>query len=407
MSSLGKNYWFLWTASTHSNLADGIFRIAIPLMAVQYTDSPVLVAGAAFAYGLPWLIFALYAGALVDRWDRRLTMRNISAIRIGVFALISAALLTGLDSLLLLYVSALVLGFAETLYDTSAQTIVPQLVRPEILNKANGRLYIVEVAANGFVGPSLGGLLAGISVVLAFGMSGLAYLGAFTALFFISGHFQTERLTRKTSLHSSIREGVSYLLSNRVLCTLAVCGGITNMMWFSWQSVLVLYVVTPGPVGLTEFGFGLLIASGSAGSIIGAFFTDRVQSFIGRAWMLRASVVGWGLWLLGPSLSSNVWVIGALIVLGSAAAMWWSILTVSWRQQVVPEHMLGRVNSAYRMLAWGGMPIGAVFAGLLSEILGLRIFFAVTGIITLLVLVPLFLIVKEQTLQAPIHSEES
>lgn len=404
MSSLGAKYRLLWTASAHSNLADGIFRVAIPLLAVRYTDSPALVAGAAFAYSLPWLIFALYAGALVDRWDRRLTMRNISAIRVGVFALISVALVTGLDSLPLLYVMALVLGASETFYDTSAQTIIPQVVRPENLTKANSRLQIAEVTANGFIGPALGGLLAGISVVLAFGVSGVAYLGALVALFFITGRFGPKRSEENTSLHSDIKEGVRYLLRNRVLCTLAIVGGITNMMWFAWQSVLVLYVVDPGPMGMTEFGFGVLLAGGSAGSIIGALFTARAQSMMGRAWMLRVSVIGWGVWLLGPALSSDVRVIGALIVSGSAAAMWWNIVIVSWRQRIVPEHMLGRVNSVYRMLAWGGMPLGAAFAGLFAELFGLQTFFAITGVIVLLTLLPLIAVVSEKSLQDPVPS---
>lgn len=404
MSTLGKKYWLLWVASAHSNLADGIFRVAIPLLAVQYTNSPALVAGVAFVYSLPWLLFALYAGALVDRWDRRLTMRNINVIRVGIFTLIVAALIAGFDNLPLLYAAALALGVAETLYDTSAQTIVPKLVEGEQLSKANSRLYIAEVAANGFLGPALGGLLVGVSVVLAFGASGLTYLAALLALFFISGRFRAERTTRKTSLHSEIREGLTYLLRNRVLCTLAIIGGVTNMMWFAWQSVLVLYVVDPGPMGMNEFGFGILLACGSAGSVAGAFFTDRVQLLIGRAWTLRASVIGWGVWLLGPALSDDVWVIGGLIILGSASAMWWNIVTVTWRQHVVPEHMLGRVNSVYRMLAWGGMPLGAAFAGLFSEVLGLQIFFGVTGIIVLLMLVPLIRL-KESSLRIPARSD--
>jgi MFS family permease len=404
MRSLGRKYWLIWTASVHSNLADGIFRVAIPLLAVQYTDSPALVAGVAFVYSLPWLVFALYAGALVDRWDRRLTMRRTSALRVGVFALISIALVAGFDSLPLLYAAALALGFAETLYDTSAQTIVPQLVEAESLSGANSRLYIAEVAANGFLGPSLGGLLVGVSVVIAFGTSGLAYFGALLALCFVSGRFVSEQPTKNRSLHSDIREGLAYLLRNRTLCTLAVVGGITNMMWFAWQSVLVLYAVNPGPMGMTEFGFGVLLACGSAGSIAGAFVTEHVQALIGRAWMLKASVIGWGVWLLGPALSDSVWVVGGLIILGSATAMWWNVITVTWRQSVVPEHMLGRANSVYRMLAWGGMPLGAAFAGLFSEFLGLRVFFSITGIVVLLMLVPLTFIVTEKSLRVTTRS---
>lgn len=350
MTALGRSYWKLWGASAQSNLADGIFKVALPIVATRYTDSPVLVAGVSFAASLPWLLFALPAGALADLVDRRLMMRNVNVFRGATLGLLGLAILVDVASLPLLYAIALCLGVAETLFDTSAQSIVPRLVHRGDLQRANGRLYAAEVTANGFVGPSLGGFLAGVSLTLAFAASGFAYAGAAVALSLIVGRFKPER-ARASRLREDIREGISYLARHRVLRTLAMVGGLTNMYWFAWQSVLVLYAIDPGPMGLSEFGYGLLLTAGAAGSVIGSFFVDRVERLVGRARLLRLCIVGWAVWLGGPAVSSNPWVVGVLIVAGSVAGMWWNIISVSFRQRVVPDAMLGRVNAAYRLLA--------------------------------------------------------
>src|SRR5215218_10273 len=101
LGGLGANYWKLWSASASSNLADGIFWIAVRL-----TDSPVLIAGVAVVGRLPWLVFVLVAGALADRLDRRRTMVGVSLLRTVIALVIGAAVVSGMDSLILLYVAA-------------------------------------------------------------------------------------------------------------------------------------------------------------------------------------------------------------------------------------------------------------------------------------------------------------
>ena len=153
MFGLPVNYWRLWGASAVSNLADGVFFVVIPLLAVRLTDSPILIAGLAIAARLPWLLFVLVAGALADRLDRRTTMRNVQIFRAAMLVLLAALALTDGLSLPILYVSALALGVAETLFDTAAQSIMPSIVEKDQLATANGRLYGVELVMNQFVGP--------------------------------------------------------------------------------------------------------------------------------------------------------------------------------------------------------------------------------------------------------------
>src|ERR671912_2426524 len=127
-TGLGSAFWRLWTSSTLSNLADGLVKVALPLVALGYTDSPALVAGLAVALTLPWLLFALPAGALADRLDRRRAMLAANTVRAALLAALALATVAGAGSIWVLYAVALGIGAAETIYDTSAQSILPQVV---------------------------------------------------------------------------------------------------------------------------------------------------------------------------------------------------------------------------------------------------------------------------------------
>ena len=189
-AGLGLNYRKLWASSAAANLADGIFQVALPLMAVALTTSPALIAGVSIAGRLPWLVFVLFAGALADRLDRRITMRNVQVMRVVVLGGLALLAVAGGLSLPVLYVTAFVLGVGETLFDTAAQSIMPNIVAREQLSLANGRLYAVEVAMNQFIGPPLGGFLVAISVPLALAGSVFAYALAALGLAVMVGTFR-------------------------------------------------------------------------------------------------------------------------------------------------------------------------------------------------------------------------
>jgi len=143
------NFGALWSAAAAANLADGIFKLALPLLATRLTDSPALVAGVAFAVRLPWLLFALLAGVLADRFDRRQMMIAANAIRFIVLTLVVVVSLLDAMSLPILYVIALVLGIAETLADTASSSILPSIVRSEDLEQANARLVGAHSTSSG------------------------------------------------------------------------------------------------------------------------------------------------------------------------------------------------------------------------------------------------------------------
>jgi MFS family permease len=386
MLGLPANYWRLWGASAASNLADGLFFIALPLLAVRLTDSPILVAGLTLASRLPWLVFVLVAGALADRLDRRTTMRNVQLFRVAVVAFLMVLAVMGALSLPVLYVAAFVLGMGETLFDTAAQSIMPSVVGREQLATANGRLYAVELVMNQFVGPPLGGLLIGLSVPLVLASSIVGYLVAAVGLTLLVGSFRPQRTGPQARLTSDIAEGLRYLWRNRVLRTLAIMVGVMNLASTASWGVLVLYAVSPGPMRLSEPAFGVLLTMFAVGSLAGSFLAAPLERRFGRVPLLFLSVLIIGVGIAVPAFTTSAVVIGAAFAVSGVFIVVWNVITVSLRQRIVADGLLGRVNAGYRLFAWGTQPIGALLGGVVGQVLSLPAVFLLGGALALTML---------------------
>ena len=386
---LGRPFWTLVTSSGLSNLADGVFKMALPLVAIHYTRSPALVAGLELTRSLPWLVGSLPVGALTDRLDRRRTMVWANATRAAFVAVPAAAIFSGEGSLWLLYLAAIGTGIAEVFYDTSGQSILPSLVPRKRLDRANGRLYAVELGAQEFGGPPLAGLLVATGLALSFATSTALWALALIALLTVKGSFRPPREGPRTTILSDIREGFAFLNARPVLKTLALMVGMTNLANSAAFPMLVLFAVGSGSaMGLSEPQFGLLFAVIATGGVVGGLVAEPFQKRIGRARSLTVSVVGIIVYLSMPAFTSAVLPIGAAFFLGGLNIMVWNITTVSFRQRVTPDHLLGRVNSTYRLVAWGTLPLGAALGGALGEWLGVRSVFAIMGLVAVSVLIP-------------------
>jgi MFS family permease len=371
--SLGRNFAKAMVASGFANLADGVLWVALPLLAVQLTRSPVLIAGITVAARLPWLL-APVAGAFADRLDRRRSMVQVNLVRFVLLGGLAVAVAVDLASLVMLYVVAVLLGVAETLFDTSAQSLLPAVVDRDQLTRANSRLFAVELVANTFVGPPLGGLLAAAGLALALGVPAAAYLAGAGCLALIAGSFRAVGAgpAGSTRLRDEIAEGARFVWRHPVLRPLAIMLGLQNMAFTAAFAVFVLFAVDPGPMGLSEAGYGVLTATLGIGSLLGSWLAAWVERRLGRVRTLVLSVVLNGISLIVPVLTALSVPIGASMLASGAGIVFWNVITVSLRQRITPDRLLGRMNASYRLVGWGTMPLGAALGGVLAEALGLR-----------------------------------
>ncbi len=389
---LGANFWKLLTSSGLSNLADGVFKLALPLVAIRYTQEPVLIAGISLVASLPWLLFALQAGAIADRLDRRKIMLGANIARAVLLGAVVASVAFGVESIWVLYAVALLVGVSETLYDTSAQSIIPQIVGREQLSRANGRLYAVEMTANQFVGPPLGGVLVAAGAVIAFATPAALWLVAVGMLFMVRGDFRVSR-NAPASMRSEIMVGLRFLWRNRVLRTLAFMTGLFNLSSSASFAIFVLFAAGPTSVmKLTDAQVGILFTTSAVGSLLGSFAAEHIERALGRSFSLIFAIVTGSLLVITPAFTANPFIIGAAFLIGGFGIVLWNVVAVSLRQRITPDSLLGRVNSGYRMLAWGTMPLGAAMGGVLGQFLGLTPVFLITGIGTLCILFFMFLL---------------
>jgi MFS family permease len=369
------NFWRLWSSSAGSNLADGIMTVVLPVIAIGITRDPLLIAGVSVAINVPSLLFGLVAGGLADRMDRRITMLAVQLVRASVLGGLTVLAVADALTIPLLYGAAFVWGAAETFFDTNAQSIVPDLVGRDRLVAANGRLYAAETMMNSFVGPPVGGLLIAVSAPLALAGSTAAYVVAAVGLASLRGTFRPERRGPQRHLLTEIGEGMAYLARHRLLATLSglvAAGRLGSGMTFA---ILALYAVAPGPMGLSEPGFGLLFVMFGVGSLFGSLLAAPLVASIGRSRVLGAAQLVFGLTLAVPALTTNAIAVGASFLVAGVSVMAWNITNVSLRQTLVPAHLLGRVHATHRFVANVAGLVGALAGGALAASVGLTAVF--------------------------------
>jgi MFS family permease len=263
-AGLGPEYRKLWAASAVSNLGDGITLVAGPLLAASLTRDPALVAGLTFAQRLPWLLFSLLSGALVDRLDRRRLMAAVDLFRTVVVGVLGVAVMLGWASLPLVYVAFFLLGTAETLFANASIAIMPAVVPKECLERANGRLFAAELSANEFAGPPLGGALFAVAAALPFLVDAGTFAASAAMLLALRGRFRVapaEGPAGKT-IAAEIAEGIAWLLRHRLLLVLAIMLGAGNLTFSATFSVLVLFA--QDVLGLGSVGYGVLLTAGAS-----------------------------------------------------------------------------------------------------------------------------------------------
>jgi MFS family permease len=368
---LGPDFAKLWTANAVSNLGDGVTLVAGPLLAASLTRDPRLVAGLVVAQRLPWLLFSLLSGALVDRLDRRRVMVTVDAARAAAIGLLGVAVVADAASLPLLYAVFFALGTAETLFDNAAVSILPAVVPKDQLARANGRLLGARMVANELVAPPLGGLLFAAAAAVPFLLDAGSFAAAAALVAAMGGRFRVERPegAAPTTLRAEIAEGVRWLARHQLLRILAVAIALMNFTLSAALAIFVLYAQER--LGLGPVGYGMLLASLAVGGITASLVAERVIARLGPATVLRLGLVIESSTHLVFAVARSPLLVGAVTAVFGFHAMTWSVISVSLRQELIPARLLGRVNSAYALFGVGSLALGAVAGGVLAARYGL------------------------------------
>lgn len=363
------SYRLLLSASSASNLSDGIGMVALPWLATMLTRDPLLIAGVATAQRLPWLLFALPAGVWTDRMDRRLLMVRADLVRLVLMALTVLMVFSqsrlpvpdvpGPVAILTLMLIAFLFGSAEVIRDNAAQTILPSIVAHGDLEKANGQMWSAEKITGKFIGPPLAGVLIASSLALPFGLNAAVYALSAFLIWLIALAPRKAAVTAR--FLPALLEGFGWMRRNPAILRLAIMLGAINAVSIGGMTVLVLYAQEV--LRLSAPGYGLLLTLAALRGVAGGLLAPAVARHLGMRSSLLASLgIFVAINLMLGLLYSPV-LAGIALFSEAAAGMLWNVVTVSYRQRLIPDHLLGRVNSVYRFFGWGAMPLGAMGAG--------------------------------------------
>jgi MFS family permease len=380
---MGPAFNRLWASSLVSNLADGVLMAAAPLLAITLTDSTVLISVVGAMVMLPWLLFAMPIGVMVDRVDRRFILAGSNAIRSAVIGAVALGIATGHITIYWMIFSAFIIGVCEVATDTTAQSLIPQILDEEHYEKGNSRLQISETVIQGFIGSPLSGFLYAIAIWLPFFINSIGY--AVATLFALLIPIQYLQDVRADSLNETkpsyiedIKFGIKYLYNQKVLRRLVLTTATIGVCYSAGTATMVLFIIKE--LELSPRYFGVVLSIQGVGAVLGAIVAPKASKKFGRSIMMTLGITSSSVVLMLQGFAPNIYIFVALATFGGFAISQWNILLMATYQTVIPNDLYGRIHGTRRTLVWGMMPIGSLLGGVLAHF-SLRLPMYVGGVI--------------------------
>lgn len=361
----------LWSTGV-SALGDGAFVSAAPLLAVALTSDPELVAVVWVATYAPWLLVGPFAGALIDRCPRRGVLIAADAVRGVGLALLALLVVTGHANIGVLSAIAFLIVAGQSFADGASQAVLPSIVGREtgVLTKQNGRIQSLDTAGRSFLGPPAGSAAFALAPALPFLADAVSFVASAAILAKLPQVPRPDNGGKRVSLLADIGDGMRYLFRERSLVGLACVTGAYNLGYNLAFATFVLYA--KDVLGVFDAGYGLLLVFLAVGGVCGGWIAGHLATRFAAMTVLLIAVTGqgaaWSLIALVPS----PWLAGPMLAVVGVCSMLVTVAAVSTRQALVPDHLLGRVVTSFRLIGNGLAVVGAALGGIVASTFGLR-----------------------------------
>lgn len=388
---LGSRFHVHLSSVASANLADGVLAVGVPLIAVTLTRSPQEISLISAFLWLPWLLFGILAGVVVDRTDRRRVRMLGLGIRVVLLAALALMAITWQLSIWALIVFVGLYGVTQVFVDLAGTSMIPQVAPRSRLATANSRVMAADTVFQNFVGGPVASVLVVLGAGWLFGVPAMICLATLLLLAFgLRGNYIVEKKEKTTSL-ADLKAGFGVMVRHRVLRPVIAMSAVANFASTAYFSVFILWVVGPGSaVGMQQRHFPLLLLAVALGAVLGSFCIDAMKRRVSEvplmmwAWVVQFPV------LVVPVIWPSVPAISAALFVTGFANMTGNVISATIRQKVVAKGMLGRIGGSASTLAYGLMPLGAITGGLVGEHLGLpAVFIGATAVMMLSLIYPL------------------
>jgi predicted MFS family arabinose efflux permease len=349
-----------------STVGTRISSIAFPLLVLSLTHSPAKAGVVGFAQTIPYLLFFLPAGALVDRWNRKRVMLVADAGRFVAFSSIAVALVA--DHLTLAHI--VLVAFAEgsffVFFFLSESAALPRVVPPEQIPAAVASNQ-ARVQGADLAGQPLGGVLFGLSRTLPFIVDAISYAVSFVSLLFVRASLQEERERPKTHLVADVLEGLAWLYRQPLLRAAVLLIAGSN---FAFAGFALALIVRARDLGASPSMIGAMFAFMGAGAVAGSFVAPSVQRRVPTRFVIVGNLWFWAATMAVVAFPTNPLAIGAVAGAAAVGGPIFNVVFASYRYALVPDRLLGRVQSASLVVAWGATPLGALATGFMLQSFG-------------------------------------
>jgi MFS family permease len=361
-----RDYVLLWSGQMVSSVGTRVSMLAFPLFVLAITHSPAQAGLIGAMRGLPYAFFILPAGALIDRWNRKRVMILCDIGRAIALGSIPVALILGHLTIAQLYIVSLVEGTLFTFFGLAETACLPQVVSKEQLPTAAAQGMVID-SVSGLIGPSLGGVLYSIGRAIPFLTDAISYGASVLSLFFIKAKFQEERDPAPLHLWADIKEGLSWLWQQPLIRFLALLTGgmVAPVVGYS----LILIVIAQSQHA-SAFTIGVIFACGGVGSILGALLVTPLQKRFSFGQLMIGSTWIWALTWLLFAVAPNPLILGIVTAVSFIIVPIYMSVQFGYRLALIPDHLQGRVNSVFRLIAFGSEPIGLAVTGILLQVIG-------------------------------------
>ncbi len=357
------DYVLLWSGQTVSIIGTQVSTIAFPLLVLALTNSPIQAGIVGAARTLPYLLFTLPAGALVDRWDRK---RVMIACNIGsgiALASVAVALLLGTITIAQIVLVSFGEGAASVFFGLAEAGALPQVVAKEQLSTAVAQSQI-QYSVGGIIGPSLGGALYSAAPLLPFAVDAGSYAVAGLSLAAVRARLQGVRGAARRSLRAEIGEGLMWLWRHPLIRFMAFLTGGINISTTSYVLVIVVLAREQGASSaLTGAIFAVSGVAAILGAVIGASIQRRLsfgRAIVGVTWYFALTYAFY-------AVAGTPALLMVIVSLGMLLSPAYDIVAYTYRIAVIPDALQGRVNSVFRLISWGVRPLGFALTGVLLE----------------------------------------
>jgi MFS family permease len=352
----GRDFGLFWAAETLSTFGSSFSLVAVPLLVLEATGSVAQMGLLTGVSSVASLIAGVFAGGIADRYERKRLLVLANVAQAALLGSVPVVWQTAPSTALLYAVVPVATAFAM-LFRVAYVTVVPQLVEPDAITQANGRLSAGGAAAS-LVGPVLAGLVAGqFGAATAIGVDAATFAVAALGLLSVRLRPSGDAPATTVAFWRDLHVGAVFLWRHPVLRALTV---LLTVLIFFWQGLvdLVIYHLKHD-LGQPDHTVGTVLAAASAGTLAGALVVARLRRGFGFGASWIGSTVLAGLAIAGLAVVERVPVIAVLTTAAYALTAVGGICSMSLRQETTPPALLGRVTSAFWTIHYGLGPIGA------------------------------------------------